>query len=231
MSTAHAAEALVASPTLSDDVSRLRAAQTLPSRTGGKQFKVMEDIWMGSVIFRRPPQTPVTFVALSERDDNTLVSDGWGLKVTRSSIVVHVKNHMTGVQLERFLATHAYKNASHCEEGLRVSCAVGCRAFLSRQENQTASRNPQYDELWGGRIDRASFCNGMQSNAAYCRVGATKPRHCEKKPVDLLKHDQYVTDTIPRAKALLAQTQQLVTSAESYERISVGAAGRMSQRA
>ena len=71
----------------------------------------------------------------------------------------------------------------------------------------------------------------MQSNAAYCRVGATKPRHCEKKPVDLLKHDQYVTDTIPRAKALLAQTQQLVTSAESYERISVGAAGRMSQRA
>ena len=50
----------------------------------------------------------------------------------------------TGKQLERFLAIHRYKRAAFCAERLRVSCAVGCAAFLSRDENRTAQRNAEY---------------------------------------------------------------------------------------
>ena len=64
----------------------------------------MEDIWLGSLLFRRPVGLPISYVALSEKDDKTLVADGWGLRVTRTALIVHLKNHQTGKQLERFLA-------------------------------------------------------------------------------------------------------------------------------
>lgn len=37
---------------LHDDVRRLRAARTLVTRTGRAQFMVMEDIWLGSLLYR-----------------------------------------------------------------------------------------------------------------------------------------------------------------------------------
>ena len=54
-------------------------------------------------------------MALSEKDDKTLVSDGWGLKVTRSAVIVHVKNHQTGKQLERFLAVDDFMRNKACD--------------------------------------------------------------------------------------------------------------------
>ena len=38
----------------------------------------MEDIWLGSLLYRRPASRPVSYIALSEKDDKTLVADGWG---------------------------------------------------------------------------------------------------------------------------------------------------------
>ena len=61
----------------------------------------MEDIWLGSVVYRQPLRQPISYVALSEKDDHTLVSDGWGLKVTRSALVVHMKYHRPGKQVGR----------------------------------------------------------------------------------------------------------------------------------
>ena len=76
LSTALATE-LTTSDALLADLPRLQAAPSLVTRTGGVQFKVMEDIWLGSLLHRHPTRRPVTFVALSERDDNSLISDGW----------------------------------------------------------------------------------------------------------------------------------------------------------
>lgn len=175
---------------LHDDLSRLRAVRgILPTRTGGRQVKVMEDIWIGSLLFRQPPARPVTYVALSEKDDKTLVSDGWGLRVTRSSVLVHSKNHQRGKQLERFLRIHEFLSQVRCREALEVTCSSGCRAFLTSGERQNTETSETFAEVWGGRIDRASFCTGAQAKSAYCRVGATKPRRCRPKPEDLLKID------------------------------------------
>lgn len=173
-----------------DDVSRLRGVRgSLPTRTGGDQFKVMEDIWIGSVLFRQRLHRPVTYVALSEKDDKTLVSDGWGLRVARSSVLVHSKNHQRGKQLERFLRIHAFLTEVTCKETLEVTCSTGCRAFLTPGERKNIETSEVFAELWGGRVDNASFCNGAQANSAYCRVGAVKPRRCRPKPEDLLQMD------------------------------------------
>ena len=197
---------------LRDDVPRLRAASGLITRTGGVMPKVMEDIWLGSLFHRQPPSRPMTFVALSERDDNTLVSDGWGLKVTKSSLIVHVKNHMPGRQLERFLAIHAFKRASFCNEPLAVRCAVGCRAFLSRGENASMhEEDSRFARQWSSRVDTSRFCTGSQVGAAYCRVGAVTlgaGRTCPSKPRDLLKHE-VLEHAMPRARELLAKTRQM----------------------
>ena len=65
VTTALARDVLVASTTLLDDTRRLRAISRLPTRTGGRQSKVMEDIWIGSLLHRGPPTKPVTYVALA----------------------------------------------------------------------------------------------------------------------------------------------------------------------
>ena len=199
---------LVSSAPLTDDVPALGAITALPTRTGGRAFKVMEDIWIGSLLHRRPPSRPVSYVALSEKDDNTLVSDGWGLRVSRSSVVVHVKNHLTGKQLERFLATHAFKQASFCAEDYAVRCSDGCRAFLSRGENESSYRDPRFADKWLGRVRNETFCTGSQQGAAFCRIGAVRPRKCPPKPKDLLKED-CMQQAIPRARQILAETRKM----------------------
>ena len=110
------------------------------------------------------------------------------------------------------------KNASYCAEELDVSCEVGCRAFFSRNENDTARLRRHFGQVWGPRIDGATFCNGQQASAAYCRIGAARPRarRCERRPRDLLKPGQpdgrYIQDTEARAQALLAKTRALVAA-------------------
>ena len=204
LATPLAAE-LAGSRQLAEDVRALGAASTLPTRSGTNQFKVMEDIWLGSLLFRQPPARALSYVALSERDDATLVSDGWGLKISTPAVVVHVKNHLAGKQLERFLATHAFKLEAHCRQEYAVRCSSGCNAFLTRAENESMALNPRFADMWSPRLEQSSLCRGSQTSAAFCRVGARKPRQCPKAPLDLLKKDrsQYFAQTQAKAAALL----------------------------
>ena len=94
-STALATE-LSQSAALEDDVLRLRAARSFVTRTGEPQVKVMEDVWLGSLLHRQQLArgrlaAPISYVALSESNDGFLVSDEWGLRTTRSAIVVHIR--------------------------------------------------------------------------------------------------------------------------------------------
>lgn len=202
LATPLAAE-VASSATLIADVERLATIDSLPTRTGGKQPKIMEDIWMGSLLYRRPPSRPLSYVALSEGNDPALVSDGWGLKVSKSSVVVHVKNHQTGKQLERFLATHAFKQASHCVEHYAVRCTRGCTAFFSAGENETLLRSERFGNLWRSRLGNSSLCSGSQAEAAFCRVTLERPRLCPHKPKDLLNDDAHLLQTHSHAQQLL----------------------------
>ena len=62
-------------------MARLKAMPKLLTRGGGPSNKVMEDIWLGSLLHRAPPARPLTYVALEEYLTGVFVSDGWGLKV------------------------------------------------------------------------------------------------------------------------------------------------------
>ena len=197
---------------LQDDLSRLRSVRgALPTRTGGDQIKVMEDIWIGSLLFRQPPTQPLTYVALSEKDDKTLVSDGWGLRVARSSILVHSKNHQRGKQLERFLRIHAFLTDVKCAETLEVTCGVGCRAFLTQGEQHNMEDSDLFLQAWRERIDNASFCTGRQMGSAYCRVVARRPRRCRPKPEDLLQIDGMWPSAVLGKRPLSDCTTRLCT--------------------
>ena len=237
LSTPLAAELLAMDSTNAvrdDDLSRLRQVRRLPTRTGGVQVKVMEDIWLGSLLFRSDAaRGPITYVALSEKDDKTLVSDGWGLKVSKLAVIVHVKNHQKGKQLERFLAVDDFLKGKRCEARLAVSCGGGCRSFLTDGENDNlekmstsgfnirGERVPSFREVWLPRIENASFCTGVQNGSVMCRVGVATPRTrpCARRPirpVDLLtkEHASLFHDVATRAQELLSQTQRMTAAAQ-----------------
>ena len=148
-STALAAE-LAASEAMRSDVERLKAMPKFMSRGGGPSNKVMEDIWLGSLLHRAPPARPLTYVALEEYLTGVFVSDGWGLKVrdgtppsrtttltpsqprqvAPTALLVHIK----GKQIERFLATHEFlADARAAEEAaLRTEVGADVRGGLRR---------------------------------------------------------------------------------------------------
>lgn len=237
-----------------DDLKRLRAATVLPTRTGGVQVKVMEDIWVGSLLHRKPPARPISYVALSEKDDKTLVADGCtrcatersrmklrgrnegltspdcmrsmmahprsisrlpgGLRVAKSALVVHLKNHQSGKQLERFLAVDDFMRREACGETLVVSCTSGCKGFLTEGERWSLERNARFGSEWGARLESEAFCSGTQRGAAYCRVGAKPPRNCPKKPIDLLQDQPLWATVAPRAAELLRKTREMAAEAQ-----------------
>ena len=68
--------------------------------------QVMEDIWLGSVLFREPPSVPVQYMQINS--DGWIVMDGWGLRVSKTALLVHMRNKL----LERFIAIHTWMNSS-----------------------------------------------------------------------------------------------------------------------
>ena len=78
------AAALTRSPGLRSDLAALRAIDPtqLVSRQGRKQGKLMEDIWLGSLLYRFPPPQPVRYVALSEVRDYELLTTHYSLLTT-----------------------------------------------------------------------------------------------------------------------------------------------------
>ena len=114
--------------TLRADVARLlqfRAdGSNLVSRSGGPRDygdMVMEDVWLGSVLFRDPPPQPLSFVTLF--GGLGLISDEWGLRTTRQALLTHVK----AKSLPSLLALYAYTRQHHCPAPISLfTCNKGC---------------------------------------------------------------------------------------------------------
>ncbi len=183
------AATLTASPGLQADVTRLARAPSLLKLNGKPQGAVMEDVWLGSIAYRYPLELgplelgPVTYVTLGEggSDDLTLISDTWGLRTTRTAMLVHVRSKAA----ERLIALHDFFRSPEqdCGASLRMDCPQklqGCSSFVTKNERSQSAffrrqykahpSNPkfQFKHLWwltnGAKLDH-KFCSGV-----YCRV-------------------------------------------------------------
>lgn len=177
---------LAASPVLRRDLRALRATATIVNRFGNPTEKVMEDIWLGSLIHRRPPSQPVRYVALSEVYGPELVSDRWGLRLRQSALLVHIK----GKQLERFIGAHDFMNSTgHCSQPQRLSCAEGCEAFVVTEADVRFQgpvrivRPKVTSRLRNARINGSSFCSARQQHALWCRLRPVGRPHPACRPL------------------------------------------------
>jgi len=177
---------LASSETMADDVRRLKAARGLQQNDGRRAWKVLEDIWLGSLLYRDPPKGgPVRFVNMPEG----LVVDKWGLRVTPTAVLVHLKHRL----LERFLAVHNYSHgAEHCRARLHLNCSTrGCLGFLypwlqdgPSPLRQTLQHSPPLPFRRGEFpiLDAAfasPFCaGGSQAGASFCHLEASAPETC-----------------------------------------------------
>ena len=92
---------------------------------------------------------------------------------------------------------------------------TGCRGFLLPSERDNIRKSAMWAKVWGPRVDAESFCNGAQSAAAYCRVVATsKPRQCQRKPIDLLQDKALWAAVAPRTEALVQATRAIARKAD-----------------
>ena len=144
--------------TLRADVARLRGAGgRLVSRSGKPRDKVMEDVWLGSVLFRDPPPQPLSFVTLI--GELGLISDGWGLLTTRQALLSHVK----AKSLPRLLALYAYTRQHHCPSPISLfTCTKGCASFAGKYTGAE-------EDLV--REGAPAFCRGTQAGARNCQFG------------------------------------------------------------
>ena len=148
--------------TLRADVARLRGAGgRLVSRSGKPRDKVMEDVWLGSVLFRDPPPQPLSFVTLF--GGLGLISDEWGLRTTRQALLTHVK----AKSLSRLLALYAYTRQYHCPAPISLfTCNKGCAAPASKAS---------LDITFGSREENLPPCrdalSGAQPEGRNCHFG------------------------------------------------------------
>ena len=184
---------LLESPGVDDDLARLRRAKTLPTRKGGVQEKVMEDIWLGSALFRFPPPTPVAYVNIL---GGGVTSDDWALNTLRSALLVHIKGKVTG----QVLAVHDFMQTSdHCAQPVELKCKSGCAAFGAK---------------WA--TPPPGFCAGAQEGASVCHLGGATPTCCtegRKKCRLALNGRDAAPDVVERRRALTAATDQRLTAA------------------
>lgn len=139
-----------------DDATRLRGAAdgTLVSPSGKPRDKMMEDVWLGSLLFRDPPPRPLAFVTLVGWQG--LLSDAWGLETSRQALLTHVK----AKSLPRLLALHEYTTRRHCAPRLELlRCETGCASFAGKY------RGGGEEVVRGGR---PAFCRGTQRDVRRC---------------------------------------------------------------
>ena len=238
------ASALTASTGMRADVDRLRRASRLSKLNGKRQIQVMEDVWLASLLYRFPAQLgPVSYVTLGEggREDRPLISDGWGLKTTRTAVLVHVRSKAT----ERLITTHDFMQSLEptCRVALRLQCPQhrGCAAFVTNNEfrrrrllRRTLATGRELDAYWRNNRDwwaangwplAADFCRGAGAQAQYCRLGMTAFGNCSLEPgnaSDLERRLYYVPvdllrltrgeSVIARAQSALAASQELLAA-------------------
>lgn len=181
---------LASSYGLQRDLELLQVKSKIVSRSGRKQGKLMEDIWLGSLIHRFPPSRPVRYVALSEASDPALVSDNWGLRARPTALVIHVR----GKQLERFLTAHDFMSGDeHCSQQQEVECEEGCTGFVTKAVDLKEIRwgvqrvvrpLPRPARLRSPAISGSAVCSASQRRASFCRLRPTSnATPCNKQRV------------------------------------------------
>jgi hypothetical protein len=124
----------------------------------------MEDVWLGSLLFRDPPPQPLSFVTLI--GGLGLISDGWGLLTTRQALLTHVK----AKSLPRLLALYAYTRQHHCPSPIsHFTCNKGCASFAGKY---TGAEEDLVRE--GGA---PTFCRGAQAEARNCHFDEPASTH------------------------------------------------------
>eukprot|EP00322_Chrysochromulina_rotalis_P015246 CAMPEP_0115831706 /NCGR_PEP_ID=MMETSP0287-20121206/2278_1 /TAXON_ID=412157 /ORGANISM="Chrysochromulina rotalis, Strain UIO044" /LENGTH=216 /DNA_ID=CAMNT_0003285063 /DNA_START=99 /DNA_END=746 /DNA_ORIENTATION=+ len=102
---------------------------TLPDRAGNQQTLVMEDVWLGSFLYRFPPSQPITLVTLLGSPGKKLHVDAWDLRLTRSAILIHNPNKASA----RLLALHSFMPSLHCSLPFELVCADKIRAAVPEE--------------------------------------------------------------------------------------------------
>ena len=150
--------------TLRADVARLRGAGGLVSRSGKPKTKVMEDVWLGSLLFRDPPPQPLSFVTLF--GGLGLISDDWGLRTTRQALLTHLK----AKSLPRLLTLYAYTRQHHCPAPVsRFTCNKGCASFAGKYAG--AEEDPNCKGIHASCKALPPCRAGAQAEARNCRFG------------------------------------------------------------
>ena len=180
------AATLARSPGLRSDLAALRAVSQLVSRQGRKQGKLMEDIWLGSLLYRYPPAQAVRYVAVSEVYDPGLISDNWGLRARQTALLAHIR----GKQLERFLVMHDFMTGrEHCSLPHLLECEQGCGAFALALTEIRITKSPRIllprrNKTWvSPHIAGSPICSATQRDATFCRLRPSPNRtRCRKRP-------------------------------------------------
>ena len=150
--------------TLHNDVARLRGAGGLVSRSGKPKTKVMEDVWLGSLLFRDPPPQPLSFATLL--GGRGLISDEWGLRTTRQAVLTHLK----AKSLPRLLTLYAYTRQHHCPAPVsRFTCNKGCASFAGKYAG--AEEDPNCKGIHANCKALPPCRAGAQAEARNCRFG------------------------------------------------------------
>lgn len=85
---------------------------------GGAGGLVLEDVWLGSVLYRWPPKAPMNYISLVGKASGLYV-DSWDFRLKRSAMVNHVRT-----QTRRFLCLHDLlsRPGYHCSLPFQLEC-------------------------------------------------------------------------------------------------------------
>ena len=106
---------------------RLLAAmspKSMRDKHGKPQEQVMEDIWLGSILYRYPLPTPVHYISLLGDRGSALYVDAWDFRMARTAVLIHIITK----QLDRYLAIHdlVQSPTHHCSRPFKIRCASNC---------------------------------------------------------------------------------------------------------
>ena len=118
--------ALMAKDAFASETARLMDRDPLQmyGKNGKKIEQVMEDVWLGSLLYRFPLPHPVRYISLLGDKRSRLYVDQWDFRLARSAFLFHVLTK----QLERYLALHdiVQRPDMHCSRPFEIRCAAFC---------------------------------------------------------------------------------------------------------
>ena len=179
-------EGLVAAGGLEQESTRLKSIRNsqLLTMLGKPKEQVMEDIWLGHLLYRFPLNSSVKYVSLIGDTWSALHVDKWDFRFSRSALLVHIITK----QLERYLVLHDYlsKPEWHCSRPFEIRCASYCATRADgggHASNDVASAG---DGSWSSTREKLSGKKQWCKNATaghvadeWCTVHIQRPSEGE----------------------------------------------------